>query len=129
MKRHKHARLMLQLARRDLKALDNMNDPDKFDDAVFGFFAQQVAEKALKGWVSLVDAVYPKTHDIRILLRLLEKKGISGLNRYRKLADLTDFAVEYRYDLFEYSALSRDALLKSVRELVEHVEELMEGEI
>jgi hypothetical protein len=41
MKRHKHALLMLQLARRDLKALGNMTDPEKFDDAVFGFFAQQ----------------------------------------------------------------------------------------
>ncbi len=43
-----HAREMLSYAQRDLQALGNMLDPAHFPEEVFGFLAQQAAEKALK---------------------------------------------------------------------------------
>ena len=39
-----HARQMLAIARRDLKALGGMLDPDIFAYEIFGFHAQQTAE-------------------------------------------------------------------------------------
>ena len=40
-----HAKLLLLLASKDLKALDIMMMPDSVDDAIFGFHAQQAFEK------------------------------------------------------------------------------------
>jgi len=47
-----HARQMLVIAKRDLKALGGMLDSDVFAYEIFGFHAQQTAEKALKAWIS-----------------------------------------------------------------------------
>ena len=113
---------MLQLARRDLHALINMTDPERFDDSVFGFHAQQTVEKALKAWLSLMGVAYPKTHEIRLLFRLLEVAGVAVDESYHELADLTDFAVDYRYDLLEYVPLDRVAILHRVGQFVTLVE-------
>jgi HEPN domain-containing protein len=43
-----HARLMLNMAGKDLKALQNMLDMNAFANEIFGFHAQQAVEKALK---------------------------------------------------------------------------------
>jgi HEPN domain-containing protein len=43
-----HAREILEVARRDLRALRAMNDAESFPDEIFGFHAQQAVEKALK---------------------------------------------------------------------------------
>ena len=120
MKEPKLARQMLILAQRDLKAAQNMMDADKFDDAIFGFHAQQVVEKALKAILSLHGIEYKKTHDIRILFRLLEmgQKPVEG--KFYELADLTDFAVEFHYDILDYEALDRIAILKKVNSFVEY---------
>ncbi len=125
MKQHKHAELMLQITLRDLKALQNMQDSERFDDAVYGFFAQQVTEKALKSWLSLIGNEYPKTHDLRLLMNLLEDNGIIIEEEVLHLVDLTDFAVEYRYDLFESSVLDRNSLLKTVEKLVNKIQDLI----
>ena len=47
-----HAESMLSIAKKDVKALRSMLDPDKFDVETFGFHAQQAMEKALKAWIS-----------------------------------------------------------------------------
>jgi len=47
-----HARQVLAIARRDLKALGGMFDADIFAYEIFGFHAQQTAEKALKAWIA-----------------------------------------------------------------------------
>ena len=47
------AHQMLAAATKDWRALAGMADPDVFADEIFGFHAQQAAEKALKAWLSL----------------------------------------------------------------------------
>jgi hypothetical protein len=44
-----HAKEILEAARRDLRALHGMNDPQVFSDEIFGFHAQQAAEKGAEG--------------------------------------------------------------------------------
>jgi HEPN domain-containing protein len=56
-----HAKLLLSMARKDLKALEGMQDARIFEDEIFGFHAQQAAEKALKSWLSAIERVRAMT--------------------------------------------------------------------
>ncbi|WP_295441237.1 HEPN domain-containing protein [uncultured Thiodictyon sp.] len=46
------AERLLRRARANLKALRHMGDEDCFDDNIYGFHAQQAAEKSLKAWLA-----------------------------------------------------------------------------
>jgi HEPN domain-containing protein len=48
----KHARALLAMAEKDLKALQGMGDATTFADEIFGFHAQQSVEKTLKAWIA-----------------------------------------------------------------------------
>ena len=122
-----HAREMVILAQRDLKALQGMLDADTFADEIFGFHAQQAVEKALKAWLTLVGVEYPRTHDLEELLELLEEHAEPILEAFYDLVDLTDFAVQFRYRIFEDAEgrLNRGAMIRQVSNLVVHVERLV----
>lgn len=47
--------LLLSAAYKDLRALRGMLDAHVFVDEIFGFHAQQAAEKALKAWLAFLD--------------------------------------------------------------------------
>ena len=122
-----HAREMLILAQRDFKALQGMLDAETFADEIFGFHAQQAVEKALKAWLTLVGVEYPRTHDLEELLELLEEHAEPILEAFYDLVDLTDFAVQFRYRIFEDAEgrLNRGVMIWQVSELVVHVERLV----
>ena len=120
------AKRMLAVAEVDLKALRNMLDPEMFEDSVFGFHAQQAAEKSLKAWLSLRRIAYPKTHDLRILMNLLQTEAQEDCGSFVELADLTDFAVQFRYDSPTLiGSLNRAEILAKVVALRNHVEALV----
>ena len=125
MKDIKQAQLMLILSRRDLKAVQNMTDTERFDDAIFGFHAQQTVEKALKAWLSFRGLFYHKTHDLRVLFLLIEETDKGQTKQFFDLVDLMDFAVEYRYDIFDDEPIERDKILAEVMALVEFVDKLI----
>ena len=112
----KCARMLLQAAERDLEALQVMRRSDKVSDEVFGFHVQQAAEKSLKAWLASLGEVYPLTHNLDLLLDLLEYRGIAT-KPFRKLSDFTPYAVEFRYAGMDSSAESIDR--KSAVTLVE----------
>ena len=61
------------------------------------YHCQQAAEKMLKAWLTLHDVVFPRTHDLEVLLNLADTKP-PGFVRYRTHAQrLTPLASEYRY--------------------------------
>jgi HEPN domain-containing protein len=122
-----HAREMIILAQRDFKALQGMLDAETFADEIFGFHAQQAVEKALKAWLSLIGVEYPRTHDLEELLELLEEQVEPILEAFYDLVDLTDFAVQFRYRIFEDAEgrLNRGAMIRQVSDLVVHVETLV----
>jgi hypothetical protein len=79
-----HARALLEMAKRDHRALSRMLDSQDFAEEIFGFHAQQVVEKALKAWIAAKALAYPKSHDLTALTKILERSGeplhgISGL--------------------------------------------------
>lgn len=122
-----HARLLLGMARKDLRALGAMLDPDSFAEEIFGFHAQQAAEKSIKAWLSLLGRSYPRTHDLGALLELLGGPRERVPSEAWELVELTDFAVQLRYESFEYDdePLDRAAVVRQVAALLAHVEELV----
>ncbi|HYO45358.1 MAG TPA: HEPN domain-containing protein [Gemmatimonadota bacterium] len=127
-----HARLLLGMARKHLRALSAMLDPNSFAEEIFGFHAQQAAERSIKAWLSLIGRSYPRTHDLGALLELLEVPWESVPSEAWELVELTDFAVQLRYESFEYDdeRLDRLAVVSQIAVLVERVEELVnEGNV
>jgi len=58
------ARLLLESARQDEKAVAALSDVADIGDAIIGFHAQQAVEKALKAALSSAGIVFRRTHDI-----------------------------------------------------------------
>ena len=66
---------LLALAEKDYRAaliLARAEVPEK-DTA--GFHLQQTVEKSLKAWLAAKGIDYPRTHDLSLLLGLLEDQG------------------------------------------------------
>ena len=114
---------MLQMAHKDLKALRAMTDEDAFDTEIFGFHAQQATEKAAKAWLTLLGLAYPKVHDLEALLDQLAENGQCISVDFRRLEDLTDFGVQFRYTAFTNlpEDFSRQVVTALVTAFVDHV--------
>ncbi|MBE0504517.1 MAG: HEPN domain-containing protein [Desulfuromonadales bacterium] len=121
-----HARQMLSIAKRDLKALGGMLDAETFAYEIFGFHAQQTAEKALKAWISALGGTYGFTHDLGLLLNSLGNLGADCSN-YSELLDLTIFAVHFRYDDAgdDSGFPEREEILERLSALVARVEDVL----
>ncbi|MBE9078909.1 HEPN domain-containing protein [Romeria aff. gracilis LEGE 07310] len=125
----KQARMLLLVAQRDLRALRGMIDASVFADEVFGFHAQQSAEKALKAWLATLGDVYPQTHDLGVLLQRLENYECE-VTEFWELLELNPFAVQMRYDLIETDDLkvNRDDLLKRIELLENTVKSVIDSQ-
>lgn len=117
------ALLLLSAAHRDLRALRGMFDAHVFVDEIFGFHAQQAVEKALKAWLAFFDVQYPRTHDLTLLLSLLEANG-QDVNDFQDLVELNPYAVQYRYEAFDEmsGSIDRDTIVRRVDELMSLVD-------
>lgn len=122
----KHARALLELAEKDLKALKGMGDADTFADEVFGFHAQQAVEKTLKAWLAFLGQEYPLTHNLARLLALLEEKE-TGVDEFWDLTEYTAYAVEYRYGVLDIAEalLDRPGVIYKVQDLMHRVQGLL----
>lgn len=117
----KEACTLIGAAERDISALRGMPDADVFADEIFGFHVQQAAEKLLKAWLALLGEVYPLTHDLDLLLDLLQKRA-SDSTRFRNLVEFVPYAVQFRYDVDpDPEALDRVSALQGVEDLLKHV--------
>jgi HEPN domain-containing protein len=114
----KQARVLLTLAGHDLTALRHMLDPDEFTDGIFGFHAQQAVEKALKTLLCLRGVEYDFIHDLEALLEQLADASEPGLEPYMPLTELTTFAVQFRYGLYDERPVDRSTVLRMVTGLV-----------
>ncbi|MBN2092137.1 HEPN domain-containing protein [candidate division KSB1 bacterium] len=88
----------LMKANNDLITAKKLIDSDgPFDTACFHL--QQAIEKALKAFLVFHEQFVPKIHDLEELQRRCRKLGISPELESFDLSEITDFAVEMRYDL------------------------------
>ena len=120
------ARLLAALAARDLQTIRHMTDPACFADEIFGFHAQQAAEKAFKAWLCLRGLAYPLTHDLRLLFGQLEDASAQDVQPFENLVALSDYAVQYRYAFSAEEPVDRAAMLQQVEALVNFVTALVQ---
>ena len=118
----KQARVLLMSAEQDISALRGMADVAVFADEIFGFHAQQAAEKLLKAWLALLGETYPTTHDLARLLAMLRERDVEA-TRFNELVEYTPFAVQFRYAPGDLSArpLDRDTAIERVEALLKEV--------
>lgn len=121
------AEMLLLMAAKDIKAMKSLLDPDSADDEIFGFYAQQATEKALKAWIVLSGGTYGRTHSLVRLFAMLEDLGID-VKRFTELEELAPFAVELRYEAWETPepSLDRASILSQVSLLYSHVKTSLE---
>lgn len=123
--RQREAARMLRIAQRDLKTARSMLDADLFDEASWGFHVQQATEKALKAWISALDQVYPRTHDLSLLDQLIIDFG-GDPTRFQSLENFAPFGLLLRYDDEPDSLnLDRAAWNQLCAELLDHVGSLL----
>lgn len=118
-----HAEQLLRMAAKDRTALAGMIDAQSFSEEVFGFHAQQTVEKALKAWIAALGSVYPKSHDISVLIKILKESG-QDLSMFPDLEEYSVFAVQYRYEAYDESeeVLDRPKTIGSTLGLLAHVQ-------
>jgi HEPN domain-containing protein len=124
-----HASMLLKMSTKDLKALSGMLDKDIFDDEIFGFHAQQAVEKGLKALLSLRDVSYRKIHDLEELFSMVEEAGKCLPPEHRALADLSEFAVQFRYESMEENDadLDRPQIIKSITHFLTYIGNSIQG--
>jgi HEPN domain-containing protein len=88
----------LQYAKSDLALASGPRLPDVFLQ-LYCFHAQQCPEKAVKAVMIHRRLVYQKTHDIELLLAMLEAKGETIPPTVKSATELTRFAVSARYPM------------------------------
>ena len=123
MKQLEQARRFLDKAAEDEALLDAVLAKPEVADSIYGFHAQQAAEKLLKALLSVHAVRFQKTHDLHELLALLEDAGESLPPDLLQVDELTPFAVQWRYDYFtaraSFDRVKVRSLVAKVRAFVE----------
>jgi HEPN domain-containing protein len=115
----------LQMARADLETARESSDPTRFREGAWGFWLQQAVEKGLKSWLHYLDLLAPRSHDVARLLLLLSNAG-ADVVAYEELDRLTDYAVQFRYELDPQSlGLDRDIWNQKVADFLEAVAKIL----
>jgi len=125
MKHGKKIELLLKKAAEDEYILDKISSDANASDEIFGFHAQQAAEKLLKALLLKLGSSYAQTHRIAELVDLVKQKGVAFPEKLEDIIDLTPFAVIFRYDSIPeenqqpVDRLRLRGLLKELRKWVE----------
>ena len=118
------ARLLQRKAASDRRILE-LGPPHVSGD-IFGFHAQQAAEKLLKALLSARSATFRHTHDLAKLLEDVAAAGQPLGAEFDALKALTVYAVAFRYaELPPDLDLDRAALSK----LIESLDKVVQNEI
>ncbi|MBV2265217.1 MAG: HEPN domain-containing protein [Thauera sp.] len=112
---------LLRRARDDGYVADRLAQDPAAPDWVIGFHAQQAVEKAVKAVLANVNVVFPRTHNIAMLLALLQQNGIQTPDQDVFLERLTPFGVVARYDteLDQSFSLNRERTRLEILALLE----------
>ena len=122
----KAARELLARAVVDLQAMAELAGNPRVADEIYGFLAQQAAEKALKAWLAYLGQTYPITHNLDQLFQELKDAGVKT-SGYGDLSALNPFAVQFRYESMDSSepGIDRDEILRRVEALVKKVQAIV----
>lgn len=115
---------LLALAEKDYKAARILARAEEPQTDAAGFHLQQAVEKALKAWLALKAVDYPKTHDLSLLLGLLEDQA-ERIEPFWSLLELNPFAVQFRYELPGEDFPNFEQLAQLVEQLLARVQSLL----
>ncbi|MFH1566849.1 MAG: HEPN domain-containing protein [Gemmatimonadota bacterium] len=87
----------LRKADSDLQASRVLADSEILDYGVAAFHAQQAVEKAIKPLLVRYQVEFGKTDDLQALADLVRRQDPSPADGIAEAAELTAYAVEYRY--------------------------------
>lgn len=117
------ARLLLQKARQDLAVVVSVADSEAVADEIVGFHIQQ----AIKSALTRLGRQYEFTHDLSILYRQAENNGLSLPASIDAVEELTVFAVQFRYLLYqEEQGFDRSAGLTLAENFVQWADAIIE---
>jgi len=120
------ADLFLRKAASDLSAAHVLaRDRDQQDDVV-GFHAHQAVEKSMKAVLAVRGLEIPRTHDIVLLLRLIETGRESPPQQLEEAKSLAPWAVAMRYDEID-STLDRTSALTIADAALTWAQEVVDG--
>ncbi len=121
------ARLLLQKARQDLDLVVSVADSEAVADEIIGFHIQQAIEKAIKSALTRLGNQYEFTHDLSILYRQAENSGLTLPASIDAVEELTVFAVQFRYLLYqEEQDFDRNAGLTLAEKFVKWADSIIE---
>jgi len=106
------AELLLQAARQDLTAARLLAVAPEIGDATVGFHLQQAVEKSLKAVLSANRIEFRRTHDLALLLDLLQDNHLVPPEA-DWLDELNPYAVEARYGTIEPEGLDRNRAIRA----------------
>ncbi|MEI8042589.1 MAG: HEPN domain-containing protein [Verrucomicrobiota bacterium] len=129
MSQNPQTRLLLRKAAADEVLLDRILAAPEVDDELVGFHCQQAAEKCLKAWLCDSGVNYPKTHNLLMLVELLEADGKTLPEGLAAIDHLTPYATIFRYeDPPQSGHFDRPAARQLVRDLRAFVERQLRPE-
>ncbi len=118
-------------ARHDLLAAKKLSSEQEIYGDIAIYHCQQSAEKAIKGFLILHNQIFPRTHDIRLLIQLAIKIN-PIFEAYQETSEvLTPYATEFRYpsDVMEPTSEELENALNKADELFNFVISLLPDEI
>lgn len=119
------AKAFLDKGREDESLLEAGLTDSRIAGAVFGFHAQQAAEKYLKA-VLAVDQERPeKTHDLKVLANQCELGGHPVPEELAEVFDFVPFAVDERYPFAVVPPIDRTAALNLVIKVREWARQIL----
>lgn len=122
------ARLLLQKARQDFDLVVSVADSESVADEIIGFHIQQAIEKAIKSALTRLGSQYEYTHDLSILYRQAEANGLTLPVTIDAVEELTVFAVQFRYLLYqEEQGFNRNTGLTLAEEFIEWADSIIES--
>ena len=113
------AKILLQAAEQDLAACGALTQAPGIGDAIVGFHAQQATEKALKAVLSRHGVEFRRTHDLALLLDLLQDRQLPPPPGADWLDELNPYAVEARYGVSGIAGLDRPTVLAALHALLQ----------
>ena len=85
------------------------------------FHMQQCVEKLLKSILDFNGVKFPHTHDIDILIELLNSNNIYLMDNIERLGELTGFAVEGRYAIICDDVENIDEYIVIIDKLIKYI--------
>ncbi|MCE5229931.1 HEPN domain-containing protein [bacterium] len=95
---HESALLLLEKAKGDAIVLSRLIDGETVPVWTIGFHAQQAVEKAIKSVLTDRAIIYPRTHNVAMLLELIRQNEIPQPPDAGELPTLTPYGSVFRYE-------------------------------